>query len=91
VFAQQAKRIADTLVHNMEGNLTAGQLLRWIGTGKKTQLHANNDWPHIKLRTVKTVHVYGEHYIQIQKNHNCLRAIMHISTFGYAVSLITRQ
>jgi hypothetical protein len=53
---------------------------------ENTQLHANNGWLHIKLRTVKTVHVYDVHHIQIQKNHNCFRAIMQISTFGYAVS-----
>jgi hypothetical protein len=36
VSAQQVKHTADILVHNMEGNLTAGQLLHSIGTEKKT-------------------------------------------------------
>jgi hypothetical protein len=32
VSAQQAKHIADTPVHSMEGNLTAGQLRHLTGT-----------------------------------------------------------
>jgi hypothetical protein len=43
VSAQQEKHTADTLVHSMEGNLTAGQLLHSTGTEKGTDSSENDN------------------------------------------------